>query len=337
MKKNMDITDDKIYELIAKQLRDKLSTSEKTTLNQWIELNESNKLTYESILRSEKPIELLLQPVIPNKEEVWTSILAGINKKHQKLYKRAFLIKVTSAAAMVAIVLGFSFSYIIKGNLDQRIKQSITSIIAPAGQKTEVLMPDGSKIWLNSGSKLSYSGSFNDTQRQVTLEGEAYFKVQHDTKRRFIVSIAGVDVAVLGTAFNVKSYADNKNVEVTLLQGKVALEQSSNHKLISQLLPNQQGIVDKSKLTCQVSSCNASESIMWSEGQLIIDNKNLLEISKMMNVWYGVNIQLLNYNPHERFTFKIKTESLTETFKLLNRLTPIQYTIDGKEVTVRVR
>ena len=114
-------------------------------------------------------------------------------------------------------------------------------------------MPDGTLVWLNSGSRLSYNYQYSTYDRVVNLEGEAFFDVKKDTQYPFIVKAGEVDVKVHGTAFNVSTYADEENIMVALLRGKVSLLSATGQNLLTYLSPNQEAIVSKKNLSCRVN------------------------------------------------------------------------------------
>lgn len=326
-----------IYNLIAKDKFDQLTNDEKFIFEEWLNMSPSNRQAYEDI-RAILDLNESDNIVVPDKENTWNAIMNSIKPLREetgKIYRLPFLIKLSSAVAIIAVVFTLSLNYIINSRNFRINAERITSVIAPPGQKSQVILPDGTNVWLNSGSKISYSSSFIGKTRNINLEGEAFFDVKKDKKHPFIVTVSGVDIKVLGTAFNINSFMGDE-VKVTLIRGKIALEQTSNHKLISELLPGKRIDVDKQNFRYSIEDCNAEESILWAQDQLVIENKSFNEMINMLNNWYGVQIKTINnYNNNDKYTFKIKTESLTEAFKLVNLLTPIEYKIDGKEVIVK--
>ena len=254
------------------------------------------------------------------------------------MYSRSLLIRVSSVAAFIALVLGFSLSFLLNGQKESwQASQFENVVMAPSGQKTQLVLPDGTLVWLNSGSRLSYNYQYSTKDRVVYLEGEAFFDVKKDTQYPFIVKAGAVDVKVHGTAFNVSAYADEDDIMVALLRGKVSLLSATDQKLLAYLSPDQEATVSKRSLSCRVESCDASIESSWHHNLLKFDGTPAKEVWKKLERWYGVDIALSNVSPSQAYWFTIKTESLTELLEMINKITPIEYKLDGKEVTIRYK
>jgi ferric-dicitrate binding protein FerR (iron transport regulator) len=120
-----------------------------------------------------------------------------------------------------------------------------TEIRAPFGARTEIILPDGSAVWLNAGSKIKYMNVFNRDNREIQLNGEAYFKVTKNTDLPFDVKTGDLSIQALGTEFNVKSYDDEDIIETTLVEGKIAIHQGRKQKASVYLEPHQQALYVK--------------------------------------------------------------------------------------------
>lgn len=202
------------------------------------------------------------------------------------------------------------------------------------GQKTQIDLPDGTKVWLNSASQISYNSNYNQKNRYIQLKGEAFFDVKKNGKEMFIVDVNGVWVNVHGTAFNVTAYEEDSIVSVSLNKGRVNLENTYNHYTIASLFPNQQVIVNRKNLSSELMECDAELNSLWTQGRLKLEDVTTEELFKKMEHWYGVNINVSNINPDNIYSLTIKTESLREMLDLINKLTPITYQINGEEVRV---
>lgn len=254
------------------------------------------------------------------------------------MYSRSLLIRVSTVAAVIALVLGFSLSFLFN-NQDEswQAAQFENVIMAPPGQKTQLVLPDGTLVWLNSGSRLSYNYQYSTRDRVVNLEGEAFFDVKKDTQYPFIVKAGEVDVKVHGTAFNVSAYADEENIMVALLRGKVSLLSAADQNVLTYLSPDQIATVSKMNLSCRVESCDAEIESSWHHNLLKFDGIPAGEVWKKLERWYGVDITLSNIDPSRVYWFTVKTESLTDLLEMINKITPIEYKLNGKEVTIRYK
>jgi len=234
-------------------------------------------------------------------------------------------------AAVLLPILMFSTAYFYITSL----KPSQEFIVASAkGQKTQIYLPDGTKVWLNSESHISYNSDYNQNNRQVSLKGEAFFDVKENDKVKFIVDVGGVAVNVHGTAFNVTAYQSDSIISVSLNKGKVNIENTKNQQILASMSPNQQVIVNRNNLSSTLMTCDADLNSLWIQNRLKLEDAATEELFKKMEHWYGVNINVENIKSQNKYSLTIKAESLREMLDLINKLTPITYQINGEEVKV---
>jgi transmembrane sensor len=177
-------------------------------------------------------------------------------------------------------------------NFDSGLK---SSFVVPLGQTAELNLPDGTKVWMNSGTVLSYSTDFSATNRNVTLDGEAFFSVTEDADHPFNVKTSSINIKVLGTSFNVEAYNDNlQAVNTTLVSGKVEINDLNNKKL-GELIPGQIARYDNLKGTVSINEIDTSFYTSWKNGFLMFSNTPLEEIIKKMERWY--NVEFVFGNP----------------------------------------
>ncbi|OIP81259.1 MAG: hypothetical protein AUK44_10400 [Porphyromonadaceae bacterium CG2_30_38_12] len=324
------------FSLITKYLQSETTELENQELNIW----RSESQNHEEEFQRLKDIWLLSHSfnpsiVVKNKNEVWDKITKKLQPTSQaiKTYSRSYIIKAISIAATIALLFGLSFSYL----LQTSYAVSYTTVSATRGQKAQIELPDGTLVWLNSDSKITYPSNFNANNRTVKLVGEAFFDVKKRKGQQFKVIADKISIHVFGTAFNVNAYPDHKSIQVALLRGKVTVNELSNDNVMATLLPNQKAEVFKNqKLICQLSYCNAENTSLWRYGKLKIENVTMEEIAYKMEHWYGVNIHFQNNkkNDNKHYWMTIKTESLTEMLQVINKVTPINYTIEGEEVNI---
>lgn len=210
-------------------------------------------------------------------------------------------------------------------------------VFTEKGQKTQLLLPDGSKVYLNSASKLSYNSSFNKNNRTIILEGEAFFDVAPDKETIFTVQANDLDVVVHGTAFNVSSYHDDSDISVSLVRGKVSLVNHSDGQTLTVMNPNQLVNVNKEDMVWVVEDCDAEIESLWTQNKLKFENTPADEVFKKLERWYGINIQVENPNPDIFYGFTLKTESLREILEIISKVRPITYKINGEEVTIKYK
>lgn len=165
----------------------------------------------------------------------------------------------------------------------------INTVLVPAGMDYQVTLSDGSKIWMNSMTRLDFPFQFSPDKREITLEGEAYIQVAEDSLRPFTVHLPGSSVMVLGTAFNVNTY-DSSTVKVALVEGSVNLNWGSSH---IRLIPGQQAVCTISG-TIKQETFNPRTVLSWREGVMYFEYADLMEIGKVLERWFGVQIRIDN-------------------------------------------
>ncbi|SMO52413.1 FecR family protein [Saccharicrinis carchari] len=198
-------------------------------------------------------------------------------------------------AAVVALT--FLTAYYIFSHSDQSSKDSskvlLTQVETMAGQSSKVTLPDGTAVWLNSASSLTYAADFGQHgQREVTLQGEAFFDVTRDTLKPFKVSTSEMVVKVLGTSFNMEAY-DGSDVVTTLVEGKVQINSPGGTKL-SDLKPGEQITLSLATNKLEIKEVDTRYYASWKDGYIILNNVRLEDIAPKLERFYNVNMVLKN-------------------------------------------
>jgi ferric-dicitrate binding protein FerR (iron transport regulator) len=194
-------------------------------------------------------------------------------------------------AASIAIILlsGTLSYYIIKDNSAPILASN--EITTPLGSQTKLTLPDGSVVWLNSGSILSYGDDFGRQQREVSLIGEGYFEVTKAEGKKFVVRAGNLNIEVLGTKFNVENYLENHIINVSVLEGAVKVHSAYGHDTFT-LKPDQSLAYNKGTDRMEVSAVDAYKTAMWAEGKLSFVNTPLSDIMKDIERAYNVRINI---------------------------------------------
>jgi ferric-dicitrate binding protein FerR (iron transport regulator) len=199
--------------------------------------------------------------------------------------------------------------------------QEITS---PFGMSSKVDLPDGSTVWLNSGSKLKYPVAFASGERNVYLSGEAFFKVHSDKTHPFVVATANVKVRATGTQFNVEAYLTDTITAVTLVEGKVDVNLYGDKN--EQLKPNQRIVLNSNSKTYNLSETNAQHWGVWKDGILAFRDEPLEDVFKRIGRTYNVDIKVKDpVIARQLYRATFEGESLEEILRLLKLSSPIQY------------
>jgi transmembrane sensor len=218
------------------------------------------------------------------------------------------------------------------------------TLTTPRGGQYQLVLPDGSKVWLNAASSIKFPTAFNGAERKVELTGEAYFEVTHDASKPFHVSVLPfargqgkpapdekpIEVEVLGTHFNVNAYSDEAMVKVSLLEGSVKVKgETSNVKL----KPGQQASADDSKLI--VDDADVEEAVAWKEGLFEFKDAPIEEIMRQVARWYNVEVKYEG-KPGYHFNASIKRNvPVSKVFHLLELTDQVHFTIDKTTIIVK--
>jgi ferric-dicitrate binding protein FerR (iron transport regulator) len=326
---------DTLYSLLAKNFAGECSQAEKEEIFHWKNTSPENEALFEELKKEwDEAYYAQTSSATPNKTKVWNNIQRHIKSVERiPLYSRNILVRMTSIAAILALIGGFSLSLLFK-NHSVEVQNMVVSV--PSGQKTRLMLPDGTYVWLNSESSICYPSDFNAGRRIVKLEGEAFFDVRKSADMPFIVETKTVNVKVHGTSFNVKAYKEDINTSIALKEGKVSLLSAFTNNVIASLKPNEIAIVDKHN-SYEILPCDAENESIWRHNKLHFENLPAQEVWKKLERWYGVDITVENEKPEQTYRFTIKTETLTELLVLINKLTPIDYRLNGEEVKIRYK
>ncbi|MBV7529455.1 FecR family protein [Chitinophaga sp. sic0106] len=206
------------------------------------------------------------------------------------------------------------------------------TLTTPRGGRYNVVLPDGTVVWLNAASKLTYPTAFTGTDRTVALQGQAYFEVAKDASRPFYVNAGEVNVKVLGTTFDVMAYPDEKQINTTLVEGSVQVANSHATKLLH---PRQQAIANVGAGTLTLQPANIDKALAWKNGLFIFNNADLESILREIARWYDVEFINLAGNSDELYGGSIsRNKNLPDVLKLLGAYGSHQFKIEGRKVTV---
>jgi ferric-dicitrate binding protein FerR (iron transport regulator) len=210
---------------------------------------------------------------------------------------------------------------------------AFNTISTPRGGQFEVVLPDGTKVWLNAETSLTYPVIFKGNRRSVTLNGEAYFEVTKNASMPFIVKTSGQTVEVLGTHFNVNSYADESAVKTTLLEGSVRVADNSNKSEVV-LQPGQQA-VDHPGIIRVVRDADIEEAMAWKNGKFIFRNADLHTIMRQLSRWYDVDVEFQGIIPEKHYRGRIsRNVPASQVFEIL-KTSGINFLISGRKIIVK--
>ena len=242
-------------------------------------------------------------------------------------------IKYAAAVLLMVVTVGY-LSY--KGGQNEMQSSFGNIVIAtPQGSRTQLSLPDGSRVWLNAGSSISYSQGFGYIDRLVNLVGEGYFEVAHNEKLPLSVVSENVCVKVLGTKFNFRDYPTDAEAIVSLTEGSVAMCSKKNPDEGQLLKPGQRATVDKESGKIRVEAYEVANSMKWTNGRLLFDGEPLPDIVKTLERSYNVKITIADCNLRKlRFygDFIRQEQTLVEVLDALESTGKLRYERNGKNV-----
>jgi len=363
-----NISDD----FILRFLNGKLSTSEIRAFELWINSSEENL----EIFKEYRRIWLGTAPEIPsdnfNAGTAWENVqeqltnsrslnLLSDKQSSRRLYKR-----ILQVAAMLILFLsvGAAGSWFFLSRKSIQLDERYCEIIAPPGSKSLITLPDGSKAWINAGSKLTYRSDFNRKDRVVTLAGEGYFSVTSDKSKPFLVQTAHLKVKAFGTIFNVKAYPEEKTVETTLVEGVVEIEaagRTRSDKPYTYILkpkenliynidsgiaeqkstkpaPAEQVPVSKAKISDKeiqvISNVKPELYTSWKDENWVIEGMPLDKLAVLMGRRFNSRIEIRDDALKlYKFTGTIQNETLEQMLVILSLTTPLEYSIGKGSVS----
>ncbi len=210
----------------------------------------------------------------------------------------------------------------------------------PKGQKSTVFLPDGSKVILNSESSISYSSIFDNDSRRVRLSGEAYFEIEKEVDRPFIVYTNYINIKVLGTSFNVMAFENKKTVKVTLTTGQIEVHKNGN-QLVSKdniLLYPGQAIsynIDKTSFD-KITSFNHEAEYGWKDGLIYFDKASFSEVISKLSGWYGVDF-IIQGKPKKEWNYsgKFDNYAMSNVLNALSFTGKFEYELENKIVNIK--
>lgn len=219
-------------------------------------------------------------------------------------------------------------------NLSKDDKELIlNSITTPKGGEYQLVLPDGTKVWLNAASSIRFPVAFVGKKRKVTITGEVYFEVAKDKKKPFIVSSGSMDIEVLGTHFNVSAYNEESIIKTTLLEGSVRI--NNNKKSEVYLVPGQQSQLNSNGQFSIKNNIDLDREIAWTKGKFQFNSNTIQEIMLQLSRWYDVEVIYQGKISSETFSAIVKRSSnISQVLKLMEA-SGVKFNIEGKKIYVK--
>ena len=369
---------ERLAELLSRKMSGEATANELQELEHWLQLNPGDQyfsdilLTYWNSHNNSSSIDTTIDQhfahILEMAEESPEDMNAVVEPIQKKSKTIRMLKKKIAIAATIAGIIALSIWMInnnkVSTNTYSKNDRQKNEVVARKGARSRIVLPDGTQVWLNSDSKLQYEGSFNDTIREVMLDGEAYFDVVKDIRRPFIVHTSAIDIRVLGTSFNVKSYPQEETIETTLIRGLVEVSEKSkpqSPKII--LRPKEKHVFNKvetgfSETINNKDPANRLPEIKepaiaitalpknipdtslietsWIYNQLRFEGDTFRELAVKMERWFNVTISFKSEKiANTRLRVVFEDENIEQALQALQIITPFKYKfLNNNEVTI---
>lgn len=360
--------------LLDKHFKGLLSDKDQKELDFWVKSSAENRILLQEIEADLQNGLSFPGDFSSDKQAVWQKIQDRINIPELNVFSRKRLYRAVAAVAIPLLFVSFASGWFVQKAVQYSADSSAyTVIISPKGQRTQVVLPDNSKVWLNSNTTIKYPSNFNQKDRRVYIDGEAFFDVTHNQSKPFIVNTTAFNIKVYGTTFNVSAYKLDNTIETTLVKGKISItgikingekaseiilkpnesfkfiknEQLEDKKLKAELNSSSES-AHVNKTTSAVSSeselpqvvlahnVNVEPIIGWKEGKLFFDNETFESLSTKFERRYDVKIYFEDKRvANLKYTGVFEKENINQALDALKLTTPFEYKMNLKEIYIR--
>jgi transmembrane sensor len=357
--------------LIIKYFEGQVTEKEARLISDWLDQDKSNRQYFAALKKAHLEIEANAVENDSDTKSAFEKFLNHIDKyENQKIADRKeknLSIKNTVLRYAAIFIIIFSVGitcYFLGHNISPGADRSFCELNVPYGSRSMIILPDSSKIWLNAGSKIKYNRNFDLSCREVFLEGEAYFEIKK-SRHSFVVYTSHLDIRVMGTEFNVKSYPDEDNIETTLVEGNIRIENKKSAKPVY-LKPREKLTYHKPDARTEVShwekeseegqsvhsdlaettpklaprreiqikkNVNTEEYTSWKDGTLIFNKEPLESLARKLERKYDITFsfedeKLKNYS----YSGTLRDFPLEQVLRALELTSPVKYSINEKNV-----
>ena len=313
--------------LIEKYLDGNASTAEVKELCEWIKNNDSlDRWIMQAIERSDSHLDEEVY------ERLYTRIKEDIESREKKSHRRFSFVPMLRWAAVVCLPIIAALAVYELG-LDSKVDTLPLVVTAESGERAKVQLPDGTKVNINSASQISYPHDFNGERRIVELDGEAYFEVTSDSRKPFYVLAGETKVHVLGTAFNVSAYREDRQTEVALLRGKVSFDVKDK---VYVLVPGEIATLNRESGETIVRKGDVAAIVDWKAGRFNFEDMSLEELTVKLSRWYGVTFVFSDEAVKKlRFSGAMtKYRTLDYVLDMISKTTDVTFSLKENRVTV---
>jgi ferric-dicitrate binding protein FerR (iron transport regulator) len=330
------ITDIEI--LIAKSVSGNISLEEAKELENWKSSSNKNLSIYNHTLKAWNKAGIYIDEKgqIEDKIKIHKEINKHLQFQLVKTNRRNFIYKIAAILALpLALAISWYFLEIKQNSINQKLK---TEIMSPKGNISKCILPDGTEVWINAASSISYDPNrYNSEIREINLKGEAYFSVTGNVEKPFRVTTDLGCVCVTGTEFNVSAYPGSKTFETVLSKGSVILNFYTNNQQEIKLVPGERAIYDSNKNEVFISNVDSEMFSSWRNGEIIFKDATLNDLIKELERIYDIKFYLEDkklgeYRFRGMFSYN---NNLIDALEKIKKTAQLDYNINNKEVKLK--
>lgn len=302
-------------EILYKYFEGIASSEEEAIVHQWLDASSANRETF---LREREFFDALILSERAGKDDT-------VNTRRAK--RLSFVRELLKVAVVVSLTVTCGLYFYLSEK--KELLSAMNTITVPAGQRVNLKLPDGTSVWLNARSEMVYPAIFSDSKREVELNGEAYFEVEHNENSPFIVHTQKYDIEVLGTTFNVESYSDSKSFSTSLMEGSVKVIDNAKPANPILLKPSQMAHLKEGRLL--ISTIEDYDHFRWRDGLVCFKNIKFNELMVRFEKCYGITILVENRHLNEYICsgkFRV-SDGLDNALRILQR--DAKYTFERNE------
>jgi ferric-dicitrate binding protein FerR (iron transport regulator) len=321
-------------ESVRKYFQGDLSRDERIDILRRLDADAELKTEF---IRHQNMLALLeFAPVKGDREKAQADYVTFIAGQKRKSMRQVLLYTFRYAAAILCLAIGTWYAASLYFSGDRTGTVAMQTLYVPAGQRLSLTLADGSVVWLNSRTKLTYPAGFNSNERHVTLEGEAWFDVAKDVRRPFIVSSGNVDVKVLGTSFNIYSYPEETISRVSLAEGSLQVYMHGGESMGIILTPNNEAVIKGRQIS--VAKIPNQDYFLWRKGIYSFENETFENILKRLELYYDIHINVSDTAILQwRYTVKFRQrDGIREILNLMREVHKFSMTIDEENNVITI-
>ncbi|OFX55385.1 MAG: hypothetical protein A2066_10565 [Bacteroidetes bacterium GWB2_41_8] len=321
-------------EILYKYISEQANAEETTLVKQWVGSSEDRKQELTRLKNSWilSGLDNEIDPKLKASEieRIWSII----KKMNVDVKRKSLRLQFLKYAAAIVLIVGISgtIGFFVSTSVSNS-NTKFTEISVPKGERSTVILPDGSTVFINSNSQLKFASSFNSGKRKVMLSGEAYFNVAHDKSHPFIVETSSLQIEVLGTKFNISSYPNDQLSTTFLESGSVKISSAASGNVI--LNPNEAFVFNKFSQKSEKIMMNDKRLMDWTKGVMTINGETIGELAKKIERRFNVTITFMDDAVKEHvYTGSIKDEDLNTVLEAIKFASSIEYERKGNQIVL---